>query len=211
MKSVLALSMHKAGSSIADRILVEITAAKGYKIDQISAKAWNADMPAADFFHQYQSRMQLEGVYYGMARQPAMHDMAILPQLRLIAQIRDPRDCLTSAYYSLANSHVLPENPDKRARFEARRARVAAMSVDQYALENAPDYLMRLEKIDRIIKAHPDFVLVKYETMVLNTKLWLRRISECLEHPLSDALRAKIQTIADFAPPVKAPGSIGDK
>ncbi len=191
--------MHKAGSSIADLILVDFMRAKGYEIDRIATKAWKSPLAAPDFFLQYQSSIKTDGVYYGIARHPGTHDLNILPKLRIIAQIRDPRDCLVSAYFSLSGSHALPAAPEKRARFVERRAQTQALGLDNYVLQEADDYLMRMDKIRKIVETHPDGLLLKYETMVCNTDLWLTRISEFLEQPLSEALLHQVQDKADFS------------
>ena len=54
----------------------------------------------------------------GTAPHPGSLTPSMLPKLRAIMQLCDPRDCLTSAYYSFSKSHVLPKVFKKHHAFE---------------------------------------------------------------------------------------------
>lgn len=68
----------------------------------------------------------------------AIEGIPALEQYRIFLMVRDPRDVLTSMYYSSAYSHPVPEaTGDKREAFLARRRHTREISIDQFALENA--------------------------------------------------------------------------
>jgi hypothetical protein len=93
--------------------------------------------------------MRLQGVYYGMARGPYVRDMPIIGRLRTIVQVRDPRDCVTSAYFSFRESHRPPTDPEKLKAFQQRRETLKAMSIDEYAVRQAAQYLTRMQILSR--------------------------------------------------------------
>lgn len=206
MKSTLFLSMHKAGSSIADRIVMQVLRARGYRIDRIAPQAARSELLESEFFHRYQPKMTTRGVYYGVARHPDSHDMEILPRLRVIVQMRDPRDCITSAYYSFLHSHRPPTDPEKRRRFDERRAWLRDQSIDDYAPTLAEKYRNRVEVLDRVVRSHPDLLLLRYEEMVEDTGAWLSRISEFTGQPLTPDLRETLAPLTDFRRPREEPG-----
>jgi hypothetical protein len=107
-KSIINVSMHKAGSTICDKILLDFMVAKNMEIDRISLLAPLSPLTERDFFLNYQKKMQPVGVYYGVARGPYVSEMTVLDQMKIIMQVRDPRDCITSAYFSFAKSHPPP-------------------------------------------------------------------------------------------------------
>lgn len=198
MKSLMALSMHKAGSSIADVIFTEIAGARGYQIDRISKKVLVSSLPENDVYWESQSSMVLEGFYYGMARNPGVHTMPILDKLRLLLQVRDPRDCITSMYFSLRESHVLPSDPEKRRALEERRARLQERPIDSYAISATPQYFERMTRLKKIQEAHPDALVLRYEDMVENTQYWLDSVLRLFDQPLTDELQTTLERHLDF-------------
>lgn len=77
-KSTIAVSMHKAGSSIADLILTDVFDTMGYEIDRVATKVSASPLSEPEFVAQYQPRKRREGVHYGMARHPGTHEQTIL-------------------------------------------------------------------------------------------------------------------------------------
>jgi hypothetical protein len=73
------------------------------------------------------------------------------------------------------------------------------MDIYHYALNASINYLSRMNKIRKIAETHPDVLVLQYETMVLNAKLWVRRIPEFLDQPMTDKWLQKISTEADFS------------
>ncbi len=198
LKSVLALSMHKAGSSIADNIFTEICAARGYEVDRIALQVPSQPMPEPDFFHAYVPKMREEGVYYGMARDPASHDLSILPRLKLIVQVRDPRDCIVSAYFSYRQSHEAPSDPAKRAEHEARMRELQSVDITRFCLDWPPIYRDRMQIMSDLLGTHDDILLLYYEDMVRSPDLWLDRCLAFLGQERTPDLMQALAPHMDF-------------
>jgi len=199
VKSTIALSMHKAGSSIADRIFTKIARERGYELDLISTRVSDSPLSEPEFYREYQSQMKTEGVYYGMARHPQCHELEILPKLRVLIQVRDPRDCITSMYYSFANSHVPPRDPTKLEAFEKRRAEFQAIDIDVWAVKEARNYLKRLEKLEAVINSHSEVQMLTYEEMVQDTPAWLEKVLTFFDQPMTDRLQRVLEPHLDFS------------
>lgn len=199
LRSLIALSMHKAGSSVLAAILQAFAAARGYEADIISRKVPASPLPEDAFFEAYQAQMRPQGVYYGMARGPYVARMPAIFRLRAVVQLRDPRDCITSLFFSLRSSHVPPEDPAKREAFLKRREALAAQDIDRFALAQAPLYRERMRILATIAEAHDDLLLLRYEEMVGDTARWLERIAGFLDQPLTPALRAGLGDSLDFS------------
>lgn len=197
-KSLIALSLHKAGSSIFDSILQDVAQARGYQLDLIARRVSDSPLAEREIFINAQEGMQETGVYYGVARGAYVRAMPRIRDLRAIVMVRDPRDCITSAFFSFSQSHKPPRNPVKLAEFNRRRETIRQTTIDSYALRHTPQYRDRLEVLDRIIAAHDDILVLKYEEMVGDTEAWLARISEFLDQPVTEALRARLGRKLDF-------------
>lgn len=198
-KSLIALSMHKAGSTIADQILVDFCTARGYEIDQIALQVPASPLPEAEVYINYQPEMKSNGVYYGIARGAYVQDMPTILNLSTIVQVRDPRDCITSAYFSFGKSHVPPRDPGKLKAFLKDRESINEMTIDQFARTMSANYRKRMKILTRIIDAHDDILVLKYEDMVEDTERWLGRISAFIGQPVTPELRGTLGRKIDFS------------
>ena len=209
-KSLVMTSTHKAGSSIAHRIVLQFARDMGYGEDLIEPAGWRAPGSLFDYCVAAQGHMQDRGMYYGMFRDLYMGDMPRLLDMRMIMQVRDQRDCITSHYYSMAQSHALSPDPARAAEFSAKRAEVQTMSVDEFALNYhrfAAAFPERLAILQSILRTHPDCLLLKYEDMVSAPQIWLDTIAQFLDHPIQGKLQRRLTRIADFTPSREDPNS----
>ncbi len=199
LKSLIAVSMHKAGSTIASEILGQIAAEKGYRFDLIERRVPSSPLPEGKLYIAYQAEMEDEGVYYGVARGPYVKDMPRLFGLKLVVQVRDPRDCMVSAYYSYLVSHVPPKDPEKLRLFMARQERLASMTIDEFVLADARHYVGRMAVLRAILGVHDDALMVTYEEMVDYTDDWLDRLCDFVGQPRTDALMERLAGKLDFS------------
>lgn len=199
MKSLLSVSMHKAGSTIADQIILEICRARGYRIDRISTRVSASPLPEQQVFISSQDQLADTGFYYGMARGMYVKDMPRIYGLKLIMQVRDPRDCVTSSYFSRRESHVAPRNPAKRIEFEKKRLQAREVAIDEYARRFVKQYAKRMRILRKICESHDDMLLLRYEEMVEETDTWLTDISHFLAQPLTDKLVERLKAKLDFS------------
>jgi hypothetical protein len=139
------------------------------------------------------------GCYYGPIRRPAL--LTSLPHLndfRTIILLRDPRDCLTSLYYSMAFSHRTPANKQAQERFEKYREHVRQMDIDNYVLNEAPQWRKRYETYCTALQENQNVKLVKYEQLVLDFPGWLDRVTDALQVTLPRRTTSKLFRMADF-------------
>lgn len=198
MKSVIALSMHKAGSTVANAILTQICTARGYAINDIAQAAWTSGQPVPEAQIAAQAQMPVEDHYFGIVRAPILDQMPRLRQMRVVILVRDPRDCITSNYFSIGWSHSTPANPEAKANFEAERARVRARMLDGYATDVAADWAARMRQLADLAESHPDALVLTYEDMVGQTEAFLTRLTRFVGQSLTPALRQQIAKTAEF-------------
>lgn len=101
---------------------------------------------------------------------------------RTIFLVRDPRDMLTSQYFSVAISHPPPGSslrPDRKDAFEARRAQVRDMQIDEYVLRMSSNvlrtYETTLQKLNSV-----NHKIYRYEDVVFDKIDWLKDIATYL-------------------------------
>ncbi|MDM7958654.1 MAG: sulfotransferase domain-containing protein [Synechococcus sp. WH 8007] len=191
--------MHKAGSTIADKIFCKFISAKGMAIDRIAASVPSSPLSEREVFINYQNSIKKTGFYYGIARGTYVSELPVIKNLKTLVQVRDPRDCLTSAYFSFKISHRPPKNPDKLKQFMERRSELENLDIDQYVLRSMKGYEYRMQILSNIIQDHDDILVLKYEDMVLNTEKWLDDISKFLDQPITSKLRTQLADDIDFS------------
>lgn len=116
------------------------------------------------------------GFYYGVFHQlhPGIDQLDDVP---IIVMVRDPRDVLTSYYYSVAFSHHVPTgNPGLRDRLLAERERAQPMTIDAFVISEAPGFLaVYNDYCDRLI-GRRNTTVVKYEEMITDFDAWIDRM-----------------------------------
>lgn len=89
-------------------------------------------------------------------------------EARIVVTVRDPRDALTSMFYSFAISH--------RGIAHDARARWREIGIDSFVMERLPDLAGRMAEYRRILQEHPDSSVLHYEDMVLRFDHWVDRL-----------------------------------
>jgi hypothetical protein len=107
-----------------------------------------------------------------------------------ILHLRDPRDAITSEFYSLAYSH--PPVPGKFNPTADMRRQWAEEGVDAHARTHADRWVGRYQiYIDRLL-GRPNTTFLKYEQMVTDFPSWLRAFMAPFPIDDADRLHARL-------------------
>ena len=139
------------------------------------------------------------GLYYGALRQPL--EIALAKDCKTIVQVRDPRDVITSYYFSHCYSHAAPSQEDRKQRFESIRQNIREMGIDEYAVSHHVRTRQSLQIYAEKFFTRPDVLVVHYEDMVNEFPRWLDRIIEYVGVPRTKHLRKAMDAVtrqADF-------------
>lgn len=141
------------------------------------------------------------GYFYGPFRS-FNRGIANMDDYKILLILRDPRDVIVSAYYSIY-SHIMPalEGKEKRQNRMNRRKRMRELSVDEYVinkLDSDSHFLDRYIEYHKELIGKPNVLFLKYEDMVTNFEPWLERLLAFLNLDVSPGLIAEIKAGADF-------------
>lgn len=183
MKSILVYTVHKAASMFLHRISEDVSTEFGiphyspnatgdaHYYDEIKRVTWKA-------FIEEPSHQGCFGPIRAGVADPTIPDG--LAAYSVILHLRDPRDVLTSLYYSHVYSHRRKEgrfNPS-----DEQRKQWEEEGVDAYALKNVAIYKSRYETLLSALLGKENVVLLKYEDMVTDYSTWLRRFLSGFAH-----------------------------
>lgn len=131
------------------------------------------------------------GYCYGVFREAL--PIENLDQYRVLLILRDPRDILTSYYFSEAHSHAPPLNKKRLAEFEARRVEVMSMSIDEYVLSHAQHLKDKLDAYMAMSKT-AGIEPLTYEQMMSDWDGFLDRIGSILDTEINAHDRAELRS-----------------
>lgn len=219
--SLLFFTVHKAASSFASRLLLKIAKANsisfidydgyylehaGDEVEQPLKSAVHGEETAGcddatpEIRRQFEKWFLSRGCAYAPLRHPQLHRaLPHLDRFRVILMTRDPRDCLTSLYYSIAYSHAEPENPDALEEFHKKRDLVRDMEIDRFVIENAErGWVANFQQLCALLTENSHVRLVRYEEMVAGFPAWLDEILEIWGLSIDRRTRRKIMAEANF-------------
>ncbi len=115
---------------------------------------------------------------------------------KLIVVLRDPRDVLTSLYFSTAFSHRTPKG-EGRDEFLSLRDEAQHVDINDYVRREADVFLRRYQAYFRLA-ARYDVHLTTYEQLVTEPQTWLDALLAYLGVALSTWRRRRLISPQDF-------------
>ena len=177
--SVFIMTLHKAASSfVGAEIIPELARCQGFHFLDVSAKAFKAGANYRDVVKGHMATLESPGYCFGPFRGPMVLNMLDMSSNRLLVHLRDPRDCVVSAYFSFGYSHTIPPGKEEKERFMERRERIQAQSIDDYALEAIESVIKRIRAYLKHVDKSDRHLISRYEDMVLDFPRWVRNVSE---------------------------------
>jgi hypothetical protein len=97
-----------------------------------------------------------------------------------ILTIRDPRDILVSAYYSMAYSHEIPpSNSSKYQEMILKRKEALATDINDFVLGRKDQLFDKFKKYQTsLLSTNPNVLTLKYEDMVDNFEYWVEQLEK---------------------------------
>ncbi|MFI5202919.1 MAG: sulfotransferase domain-containing protein [Flavobacteriales bacterium] len=174
--SVLFFTLNKAGSNIAHWLIEPVLTKKGLvHIDWEGYWATNPEIRENRLFsnHPDGSLFKNTGFYYG----PLRHYVHLrnTGEFKIIVMVRDPRDLLTSHYFSMTKSH-----PVLTKKYLDKRIKALKTTIDEHVLNYAHDFHKTFSDYINYLAGKPNVILLTYEEMVTDTLGWCRKLDEFL-------------------------------
>ncbi len=198
--SFYAFSFPKSGSTLLDQMLQQVCEVRGLTVYNPSAELFRGGMLDDAAAVDEQMLYAPTGYCFGVFRAfPPFIQPARLAGRKTIMLVRDPRDMLTSFYYSMAISHVLPGEGELRERFMEQRVRVRGMTVDEFVTKGVPSIEGTLDAL--VVGLRRSVVrLYRYEDVIFRKWEWLSDISDFLGLGVSQDALAVIAARHDVRP-----------
>ena len=103
-----------------------------------------------------------------------------IDEYSIVLHLRDPRDAMTSQYFSEAYSH--PRREDGFNPTDEKRAKWIEEGIDNHVIKYLNWYKQKHKDLIENLLGKPNVTFLKYEDMVLNYKDWLKGYLSAFEH-----------------------------
>ena len=190
-QSVLFFTLHKCASVYVNEIFEEVS--KSTSITSVNLDNYLLmskypslntilDRDDAIFQTKLKNSFKPTGYLYNALRYPKIVKLVEnLDDYRILLMLRDPRDVLTSAYFSFGYTHTLPIVAANRDNFIARRNKIASQTVDEFVLAAKDDWSKMYNFYCQNLIGKPNVLLIKFEDMINNFNSWLSSILEFID------------------------------
>jgi hypothetical protein len=198
---VLLMGMHKGGSTMLHNYIRRYCNLLNLK-SQFSGKELYASLPEKLFAAGFSDAMfdgsakvveiikTFPAIHLGWRQVPLafLRHKYSLKGIKTIVLVRDPRDCVVSAYYSFLGRHVLPDiEGSMTSQIIQERRAFASSTIEHYCRENYKRFVGELARIAAF--ASPSLLIYRYEDIWPKRESFFKHIIEIIGLPLdSDAI-----------------------
>jgi len=166
MKSIIVFTVHKAASMLLHELTKWVAGVCRMQFYSINDGTFPEDELRADA----RAFLGKEGCFCPVRYHA---DVPHIEDYDIILHLRDPRDVMTSAFFSLAYSHV--PVPGRWNPSDAERQEWIRRGIDWHVLSGADGWLRRYREYCDHILNRSNTVFVTYEEMVADFESWLRK------------------------------------
>lgn len=201
--SIFLVSLPKAGSTLLNRIMRPLVRAAGLTYVGLVGAANQMGVAPEDIPAELNRAFRPKGYAFGGFR--TVPDALALPPYaseRTVLLIRDPRDMLTSLYFSVAFSHRPPgqgAGGTLAAAFDEARREARRTSIDAFVLARTGTVSDQYRDIERKLSSirHK---LYRYEDVVFDKRAWTRDMLGYLGLDIRPALIERVVAQNDVRP-----------
>ncbi|MGB3535683.1 MAG: sulfotransferase domain-containing protein [Microcoleaceae cyanobacterium] len=174
-QSIVFFTAHKCASVYINNILRKIVSDAGVIPIDFAKYLWQDGRSIESILNSTQKAEKAfkpKGYFYGSFRE--FRAIPDLDQYKIILILRDPRDVLTSLYFSHAYSHEKPSY--LLGKQPEWRIKALSQTLDEFVIANLPVYKDRYAQYTQNLLGKPNVLFLKYEEMVDDFESWLDKL-----------------------------------
>jgi hypothetical protein len=207
--SILHFSVNKSATQYVMGLLNRVGAENGLVPAHLHGYAFDSSLPffdhlSAEEFQKYQYLFHPRGYVYSVFG-GAIEGIPSMEEYRTVLMVRDPRDVLTSMYYSMAYSHSLPDaGGNKQRDFINKRKHTLVIGIDEFVLENAEAERRVYQRYtEQMVRKLPGLYLTRYENMSHDFNAWFTGLLDYCQLEVSEGLKKTLYKEAENIRPAK--------
>lgn len=190
--SVLFFTAHKCASTFLDDVFEKL--GKPTNIVPVHFPNYFPDADEDNIFEDSKflnAAFKDKGYYYGAFRKP--HNVPHIEKYKVVIVLRDPRDILTSLYFSAAFNH-----PISRKVIIENRKKALSQTIDEFVIEHASNLNEDFKIYINNFLSLENSLFLKYEDMITDFDEWLPKIVNFIGWDNSKAVMEEIINTSSF-------------
>jgi hypothetical protein len=201
------LSVHKAGSTLLQRMVRDLCAEAGRAVFELESELFRQGIVPGDCPLDAFLLLERDGYVHSGFRTPwLLHFLRSYRKRAKLLLVRDPRDIAVSYYFSMARSHPLPESGRAREGILRQRQTAAGQDPSAYVLAgNVNGVMNALVNFSRQLGQFDRFDWVRYEDVIFDKAALARRICETMDVTLGEEVLAEVAARHDVRPEEERP------
>ena len=216
--SVLSFSMAKAGSTLLYNILSQLAPTQGLVYFSIEDYLFAHNVSPTNRPGGVGKIIRPAGYCYGGFRQYPAFPVPIIGSAKITFLVRDPRDMITSLYFSLLSSHGIPADQaaaasgpvpgpaSASAKMLETRAMLKKIDVNAFARQAIRTYMRIFEGyIAQGFARRDNVAIYRYEDVIFAKEAWIKDICEWYGWDVDLATQTRIAAMFDERPDEERP------
>jgi hypothetical protein len=214
--SVLSFSMAKAGSTLLYNILSQLAPTQGLVYFSIEDYLFSRNVSPTNRPGGVGKIIKPTGYCYGGFRQYPAFAIPILGNVKTTFLVRDPRDMITSLYFSLLSSHRIPAGEDAAGggkgpasaaeKMLETRAMLNKIDINAFARQAIRTYLRIFEGyVAQGFARRNNVAIYRYEDVIFAKEAWIKDICEWYGWEVDEARQRAIAAMFDERPEEERP------
>jgi hypothetical protein len=179
----LVLGVHKGGSTMLHNFVRGYCRQTGIRHFSLSNYLYQSGVSDSEWDrrHELMRLQSMNLVHFGFRQVPLyfVSNKSHMSQFPSIALVRDPRDCVTSAYFSFLKSHAAPEDSGQETlsatasdNLKAERERYKEGTIDDYCLNEYERFTQELARVAAF--ANCNTRIYRYEDIIFRKREFLQ-------------------------------------
>lgn len=205
--SFFIFGMHKSGSTLMNNIFIDVCKLCNLSYVDYEGEIFKRGYSIDDLAMPMDTLFEYNGyAYIGFRTSRLVRECFDLSRTKNVLLIRDPRDSITSHYYSLRNSHPIPKSGPQTERMKMVRSALKSTSID--------DFVLRGHQIKQVKKVFNEYLellprntsrIYRYEDVIFYKEEWIRDMLTFLEIELDGDKTKSIARKHDLVPDKERP------
>ena len=205
--SVVAISLPKAGSTLLFALLQDLAPLAGLAYVPVQDFFFRQGLRLTELPHEASGLFRPAGYCYGGFRGPPPFNIPILDHARLVVLVRDPRDMAVSHWYSVTQSHVIPETATGEHFMARARQKALERGKAQHILQVARGLDQQFDRLAGTGRLNgPRTAVFRYEDVIFRKRAWVAAICDWYGWALPAAARDAVADRHDVLPELADPG-----
>jgi len=197
--SIIFYSLERSGSTFVMSLLKRLIQDVETPYINLHEYSWKINLQVDCNLEEVRTIFKPYGYFYGCIRDPIAWNFLDVASYKKLLILRDPRDVLTSRYFSFGISHKIPRD-DLICRKEFLKVKLEAPrnTIDDYVIKVMLRYIEIYQFYIQMMVDQPDVIFLTYEQIVGSFDFWLDTLIAGLKLDINPYLIDQIKHEADF-------------